>query len=91
MKLFPDLHQMPLTNQWAIGSYVVSEGILRGTNTGSTKEYPATNKPIATHVVDIVQWNGGKVQSVETYMNGIEMLTQLGLMKPADAGAKAKR
>ena len=78
-------------NQWAIGSYVVSEGVLQGTNTGATLGMPTTKKPIATHLVDIVQWHGGKVQSVETYMNGTEMLTQLGLMNPADAGAKPKR
>jgi steroid delta-isomerase-like uncharacterized protein len=90
VKAFPDLHQMPLTNQWAIGTYLVSEGVMQGTNKGPLMGMPASKKPIAVHFVDIVQMNNGKEQVGETYMNSVEMLTQLGVIKPADAGAKPK-
>jgi ketosteroid isomerase-like protein len=91
IKAFPDLHQMPLTNQWAIGTYLVSEGVMQGTNKGPMMGMAATKKPIAVHFVDVVQMNGGKAQVSETYMNSVEMLTQLGVIKPADTGAKPKK
>jgi steroid delta-isomerase-like uncharacterized protein len=81
IKAFPDLHQMPLSNQWAIGTYLVSEGVMQGTNKGAMMGMPATKKPIAVHFLDLVQMNGGKEQIGETYMNSVEMLTQLGVIK----------
>ncbi len=90
IKAIPDMHQMPLSNQWAIGKYVVSEGLIQGTNKGPFMGMPATKKPLAVHFLDIIQLDGGKEKVCETYMNSVELLTQLGLVKPADAGSKPK-
>jgi hypothetical protein len=91
LKAFPDVHQMPLTNQWAIGTYLVTEGVMQGTQKGALGPIPATKKPIAMHFLDIVPMNNGKMGAGETYSNSVELLTQLGVIKPADAGAKPKQ
>jgi ketosteroid isomerase-like protein len=91
LKAFPDLHQMPLTNQWAIGNYLVTEGVMQGTQKGPLGPIPASKKALAEHFIDIATLQNGKIATVETYQNSIEMLTQLGVIKPADAGAKPKK
>lgn len=91
IKAFPDLHQMPLTNQWAIGNYLVTEGVMQGTQKGPLPGIPASKKALAEHFLDIVTLQNGKIATVDTYQNSIEMLTQLGVIKPSDAGAKSNK
>ena len=43
---------------------------------------PATNKPMSLHTVDVVQLKDGKAVTGTSYANGMEMATQLGLIKP---------
>ena len=53
---------------------------------------PATKKPLAVHFTRaILQWSGGKVQTADSYMNSVEMLTQLGVIKPADTSKAPKK
>jgi ketosteroid isomerase-like protein len=90
-KAFPDAHQTPLSNQWAIGNYLVSESVAQGTQKGPFMGLPATKKPVSLHNLDIVTFNGGKIATFETYWNSVELKQELGLIKPAgDAGAAKK-
>lgn len=83
---FPDVKQQPLDNQWAIGPYVVSEGVLKGTNKGAIGPFKASGKPVALHFVDILQFKAGKIARLQTWSNGAELLAQIGALptpKPA--------
>ena len=79
---FPDFKQLPLANQWAIGSYVVSEGVLQGTHKGPIGPFKATGKPVSLHFVDILQFRAGKVARLQSWANGVELLTEIGVIKP---------
>jgi predicted ester cyclase len=79
---FPDFKQLPLANQWAIGNYVVSEGVLQGTHKGPIGPFKATGKPVSLHFVDIVQFKAGKIAHLQTWANGVELLTEIGVIKP---------
>ena len=87
-KAIPDVHQLPLTNQWAIGSYVVSEGVLQGTQKGPLGTIKASGKPIAFHFIDVVQWKDGKLVGLQTYGDSVELLTQIGAIKPPKPAGK---
>lgn len=82
---FPDFKQLPLANQWAIGGYVVSEGVLQGTNKGPIGPFKASGKPVSLHFVDIAQLKAGKIAHLQTWANGVELLTQIGVIKPPPA------
>lgn len=77
---FPDFKQQPLTNQWAIGSYVISEGVLKGTNKGPIGPFKASGKPVNLHFVDVVQFKAGKIARLQTWSNGAELLMQIGVL-----------
>jgi steroid delta-isomerase-like uncharacterized protein len=79
---------------WAVDDYVIAECAMTGTNKGGLPEMhvAATNKPLNLHTVDVVQLKDGKAIAGTSYANGMEMATQLGLIKPPgekkDAAAK---
>jgi predicted ester cyclase len=83
---FPDFKQLPLANQWAIGSYVISEGTLQGTNKGPIGPFKASGKPVSLHFIDIVQLKAGKLARLQTWTNGVELLTQIGVIKAPKSG-----
>jgi steroid delta-isomerase-like uncharacterized protein len=88
---FPDL-KASNTNSWAIGEYVIHEGVFEGTHKGNLfGMIPPTNKKVAMHGLDIVQYKDGKVVKGWSYGNSAEMMTQLGLMpQPGDKKADPK-
>jgi uncharacterized protein (TIGR02246 family) len=79
---FPDFKQLPLDNQWAIGQYVVSEGVLKGTNKGPIGPFKASGKPVNLHFVDIAQFKAGKIARLQSWTNGAELLVQIGALPP---------
>jgi hypothetical protein len=90
-KALPDMHQMPLANQWAIGTTLVSEGVLQGTQKGPIGPIRASGKPVAMHFLDLVAFQGGKVTTLDTYSNSIELLTQIGVIKAPDTARPPKK
>jgi hypothetical protein len=71
----------------AHGSYVVSEGVLQGTHKGPIGPFKATGKPVSLHFVDIVQFKAGKIARLQTWANGVELLTENGVIKPQQPAA----
>jgi predicted ester cyclase len=82
---FPDAKELPLTNQWAIGGYVISEGTLNATHKGQVGPFRATGKPVSLHFLDIAQVKNGKIPRFWTWSNGVEFMTQIGAIKPPGA------
>ncbi|HEX8791870.1 MAG TPA: ester cyclase [Polyangiaceae bacterium] len=89
-KGIPDVHQLPLANQWAIGPYTVSEGVTQGTHKGQLGPFKASGKTVAMHFVDIGSVSGGKYTHYWSYANGVELLTQIGVIKPPPAATAQK-
>ena len=83
---FPDFKQQPLDNQWAIGSYVISEGTLKGTHKGPIGPFKATGKPVNLHFIDILQFKAGQIARLQTWSNGAELLTQIGVLPAPKPG-----
>jgi steroid delta-isomerase-like uncharacterized protein len=75
---FPDA-KFEVAKAMAIGEYAIVESILKGTQKGAMGSIPATKKPIAIHLVDIMRIKDGKVVRAWTYQNSLEMMQQLGL------------
>ena len=90
VKALPDFKSQPLANQIAIGPYLVSEGTVQGTNKGPMGPIKATGKPVNLHFIDIVQLKDGKVTRLWSYANGVELLTQLGVLKAPAAPSAQK-
>jgi steroid delta-isomerase-like uncharacterized protein len=80
-KAFPDLKQS-IANTWAIGDYVIVEGVMHGTHKGPLMNIPPTKKTVDLHFVDVIAYKDGKAKSVSSYSDTVEMMTQLGRMKP---------
>jgi uncharacterized protein (TIGR02246 family) len=89
---FPDFKQMPLTNQFAVENYVISEGLFTGTNKGPLGGAPPTKRPVSTHFLDILHFKDGKILRAFTWSDSTEMTAELHPPKPAppvSAAAKA--
>ncbi len=84
-KALPDVKQLPLTNQWAIGDTLISEGVTQGTLKGAMGPIKPTGKPVAIHFIDIGQVKDGKMVRFWTFSNSNEFLTQAGVIKPPAA------
>lgn len=89
-KGIPDAHQLPLANMWAIGPYTVAEGVTQGTHKGQLGPFKASGKPVALHFIDIGALSGGKYTHFWTYSNGVELLTEIGVIKPPAAPTAQK-
>jgi ketosteroid isomerase-like protein len=92
----PDLKVTAKPVQFAAGDYVVTEAVSEGTFKGPLPPFQPTNKPVTTHVLDVLQLKDGKVVKEWSYGNNAEFLTQIGVMKltppsaaPATAAAAA--
>jgi len=83
VKHFPDFKQLPLTNQWAVQDFVISEGVFTGTNKVGIGGHPPSNKPASIHFVDIVQLKDGKIAHLWTFANDHELMEQIAPKKPA--------
>jgi len=83
---FPDV-KTTTTNAWGVGDFVIAEGTMTGTHKAAFFGIPATKKQINLHGLDIIQFKDGKAIKGTSYGNGVEMMSQLGLM-PAPGAAK---
>jgi steroid delta-isomerase-like uncharacterized protein len=85
MTAFPDL-KAPATNVWGVEDFAIAEMAFTGTPKGAIMGLTSqTKKPVALHLVDIVQTKDGKIVKGWSYGNSVELLAQFGLMKPAAA------
>jgi len=80
-KSIPDVHQLPLANQVAIGDTLISEGVMEGTFKRAMGPIRPTGKPLAIHFVDFGRFKDGKIVTFGTYTNGVEFLKQAGVIK----------
>jgi steroid delta-isomerase-like uncharacterized protein len=84
---FPDV-KTATTNAWGVGDFVIAEGNITGTHKAAFFGLQPTKKQINLHGLDVIQFKDGKVVKGTSYGNGIEMMSQLGLMPAAPAAAK---
>jgi steroid delta-isomerase-like uncharacterized protein len=75
---FSHFKQLPLTNQWVVANYIISEGVVKGAHAG---------KPISMHFVDVIETRAGKVGRFQTWTNSAEVLPLAGA-KPAKPAKK---
>lgn len=87
MTAFPDLKSPP-SNVWGVEDFAIAEITFTGTPKSAIMGLTSqTKKPVALHLVDIVQAKDGKIIKGWSYGNSAELLTQFGLMKPPGAAA----
>lgn len=67
------------SNAWAMGDWVVTEGVFTGKHTGKLGDLAPTKKDVTLHQLDVVLVKGGKVSRGASYGNGAELAAQLGL------------
>jgi steroid delta-isomerase-like uncharacterized protein len=85
---FPDFkqtHDMQMTSD----GFAITEGVLTGTQKGAMGPIKATNKPVTIHFVDIWQIKDSKVVAGWTYVNSLEVLTEVGAVPPPGAAPSA--
>jgi predicted ester cyclase len=73
----PDSSQEPLVSQIAVGDYVISERIVRGTQRGPFGHVAATGVPVSLHMADILELKDGKIARFSTWSNTLELLSQV--------------
>lgn len=81
---FPDLHQTAAL-MFAADDLVVADLELKGTHKGRFGPIPATRKHVDFHGIEVFQWKDGKLLQGVTYVNSLEVLTQLGKVAGASA------
>jgi steroid delta-isomerase-like uncharacterized protein len=86
-KAIPDM-AVSVDNTWTAGGITIIEFTFSGTQKGALGPLKATGKKFSVHGVDFIQMNGDKLQKATTYSNGVELLSQLGLMPKKDDGMK---
>jgi predicted ester cyclase len=77
----PDMKVTSKPVQFAAGDYVVTEAVFDGTFKGAMPPFKPTNKPVTTHLLDVLQFKDGKVVKEWAYSNNAEFFTQIGVMK----------
>jgi steroid delta-isomerase-like uncharacterized protein len=85
---FPDI-KFSAANAWGVEDFAIAEATITGTQKGAFMGIPASKKAINIHGVDIVQIKDGKAIKGWTYGNSVEMMTQLGAMKPPGSAPAA--
>jgi steroid delta-isomerase-like uncharacterized protein len=104
LKSFPDM-AVTVGNAWGFApGIVVADITFTGTMKAALGAFKATNKPVTVHNLEIDESKDGKPVKGTTYANGMELLSELGVLpkapkerekaakvKPApDAAAKAE-
>jgi steroid delta-isomerase-like uncharacterized protein len=91
-KAFPDI-KSSLSNAWGIGDFVVDEYVTTGTQKGAlvgpSGTLPATGKKVEIHGAEVLLLKDGKMVKGWGYENSMEMMTELGLIKPPGAAPAA--
>lgn len=67
------------------GDYVTVVSTAKGTNDGAMMEMPATNKPVDFKAIDVWLVRDGKLAEVWHVEQLLQMMTQMGAMKPPAA------
>jgi ketosteroid isomerase-like protein len=87
-KSFPD-QKWSSSNTWGIDGFSISEKTMTGTQKGKFGPFPASNKAVTWHFLDILEPNAdGKIQHGWLYGNTVELMIQTGALKaPSTMGA----
>lgn len=76
---FPDA-KINMQNMWAVGDYVIHQGIFTATHKGPLKGIPASNKVVNVDNMDIAYFDAyGKISKGWTFGNTLDMGAQMGL------------
>ena len=78
-KTFPDLEQVK-PFQFVADGFVITEGVLTGTQKGPLGPVKPTNKQATLHFVDVIEIKDGKIVHLDTYGNSAEILVAIGAM-----------
>jgi steroid delta-isomerase-like uncharacterized protein len=85
-KAIPDIKNT-VSNATGVEDFVIVESNVTGTQKGALGPFAASKKPVNMHGIDIFQLKDGKVVKGWTFSNNVELLTQIGVMKPPAAAA----
>ena len=89
---FPD-GRVEVDRTFESGDSVCVEYTGRGTHTGTLRgpggDIPATGRSVMLHLCDVYEIKNGKIQSMKMYFDSASLMTQLGVMPEARAGATA--
>lgn len=85
LKAFPD-QKWTVSNVWGIDGFAVIEHTMTGTQKGALGGIHATGKPVSWHWLDVLQPSpDGKVAHDWGYANMLEMMSEVGALKPQGA------
>jgi hypothetical protein len=81
--------KLEVVRSWAAGDYVVTEGVLAGTNTGDmpSMKLKKTGKAVRARFLEVDKVQGGKLKSVWIFDNGMSFAAQLGQLPPPPKAA----
>jgi steroid delta-isomerase-like uncharacterized protein len=79
IKAMPDMHAT-VEEGWGFGDIAILKFTFRGTMKGPIGPFKPTGKPIVIHGIDVDLLRDGKMASAVTYSNGVELLTELGVL-----------
>jgi predicted ester cyclase len=89
LRAFPDLRSVQ-ERAFGEGDWVLSQGVIVGTNTGPLEvpgapTIPATNRRVRLPFALVAKIDGGKFAEVNVYFDQAGMMAQLGLMPQGPA------
>ncbi len=70
--------------QYEDGDTVVSRVTFQGTHTGTFAGIPPTGNSVSVDAIDIVRFKGDRMAEHWSQLDGVAMLTQLGVMPPME-------
>lgn len=84
---FPD-GKTEITKVWVDGDTSVAEFTAKGTHKGNLMGIAATNKPVNFRVCSVVELRDGKIYREREYIDMLNLMEQIGVVKSPIARAK---
>jgi len=81
-KAIPDM-KVKVAQAWAFGDVAILKFTFSGTMRGAIGPFPATNKTLTIHGIDVDTMAGTKMMKGVTYSNGVDLLAQFGVLTAA--------
>jgi steroid delta-isomerase-like uncharacterized protein len=79
LEALPDAHAT-VDEGWGFGDVAILKFTFRGTMKGPIGPFKPTGKPIVIHGIDVDDLRDRKMARAVTYSNGVELLTELGVL-----------
>ncbi len=76
------------TEMWAAGDYVVQTFTFEGKHDKAFGPIKKTGKQVAVDVAELMHFRDGKIDHTWRFMNGAQLMEQLGMTPPAAPGEK---